>query len=258
MPFPPELESALADIPALSQASVRQPLSGGPANDSWLIEDRGKLRVLRIDKPLARKLGLNRHQELGVLETVAAAGIGPEVIWADPEAGLLVTAYIPEQVWSERNMHDPACLEQLAGTLRVLHRLPAAGPDFDPAQAALNYAAGIGTGAAAELAEKAATLARQLLPPGHPRALCHNDLAHANIIGSNPVRLIDWEYAAMGDPLFDLAVVVRYHQLSDPVTAGFLQACLGPIDAQTSGRFSAFCDLYDQLEALWYQAIEVC
>jgi thiamine kinase-like enzyme len=257
MQYPPELESVIAGIPALSGPAVRQPLGGGPASGSWLIEDRGKLRVLRIDTPLARILQLNRHVELGVLETVAAAGIGPELIWADPEAGLLLTAYIPGQVWSQKNVHDPVCLEQLAGTLRLLHGLSAAGPEFDPAQAALNYAAGIGTTAAAELAAKAVTLARQLLPPGHLRTLCHNDLAHANIIGSNPVRLIDWEYAAVGDPLFDLAVVVRYHQLPDHVTAGFLHACLGPIDAQTSERFDAFCDLYDQLAALWYLAIEV-
>ena len=44
-------------------------------------------------------------------------------------------------------------------------------------------------------------------------ALCHNDLVHSNIIDGDPVRLIDWEYSAVGDPYFDLAIVVRHHQL---------------------------------------------
>ena len=252
----PELQSAMADIPALAQAYVLQELTGGSVSDSWLVEAHGKRLVVRMDTPLARKLGLDRQGELRVLETVAAAGIGADLIWADPAAGVLVTAYIPGPVWSEKSLLDPAGLEQLAGTLRRLHSLPAAvAPDFNPGQAALTYARGIGTTAAVELAEKAVHLATQLLAPGHRRSLCHNDLVYSNIIGSDPIRLIDWEYAAVGDPLFDLAVVVRHHQLPDSVARGFLRASLGLPDAQTTERFNAFCDLYDLLSALWYMTV---
>ncbi len=253
---PPELQSAMADIPALAHACVLRELTGGSVSDSWLVEAHGKRMVVRVDTPLARELGLDRKGELRVLQTVAAAGIGADLIWADPAAGVLVTAYIPGPVWSEKSLLDPAGLEQLAGTLRRLHSLPAAvSPDFNPAQAALTYAGGIGTTAAAELAEKAVHLASQLLAPGYHRSLCHNDLVYSNIIGSDPVRLIDWEYAAVGDPLFDLAVVVRHHQLPDTVAQGFLRACLRLPDAQTTERFNAFCDLYDLLSALWYMAV---
>jgi aminoglycoside phosphotransferase (APT) family kinase protein len=251
----PELQSVMADIPALADACVLRELAGGSVSDSWLVEADGERWVVRMDSPLARKLGLDRQGELKVLETVAAAGIGPDLIWADPAAGVLVTAYIPAPVWSEKCMLDLAGLERLAGTLRRLHSLPAAAPDFNPAQAALTYARGIGTPTAVELAEKAVRLASQLLAPGHRRSLCHNDLVYSNIIGSRPVRLIDWEYAAVGDPLFDLAVVVRHHQLPDAVAQGFLRACLGLPDAQTSQRFNAFCDLYDVLSALWYMTV---
>jgi thiamine kinase len=251
----PELQSVMADIPALADACVLRELAGGSVSDSWLVEAHGEHRVVRMDTPLARKLGLDRQGELKVLETVAAAGIGPDLIWADPAAGVLVTAYIPGPVWSEKSMLDLAGLERLAGTLRRLHSLPAAAPDFNPAQAALTYAHGIGTPAAAELAEKAVRLTRQLLAPGHRRSLCHNDLVYSNIIDSEPVRLIDWEYAAVGDPLFDLAVIVRHHHLPDRVARGFLRACLGLQDAQTTERFNAFCDLYDLLSALWHMTV---
>ncbi len=251
----PDLRSALAQIPRLADARLLRNLGGGGASDSWLVEGQGKQLVVRIDTPLVRKLGLDRQAELGVLETVAAAGIGPQVIWADPAAGVLVTAYIPGQVWSERNIHDPALLERLAQTLRRLHTLPATAPAFNPARAARRYAADIGTAAAEELAQQATALAGQLLAPGHPGALCHNDLVYMNLIGFEPVRLIDWEYAAVGDPLFDLAIVVRHHRLSAAVANGFLQACLGPVDAKTSERFNAFCELYDLLAKLWYLAV---
>ena len=44
---------------------------------------------------------------------------------------------------------------------------------------------------------------------------CHNDLVLDNIIDTaDGLKLIDWEYAAMGDPYFDLAVLIEYSNLS--------------------------------------------
>jgi len=253
----PDLPPEVREIPLLEGARVHRRLAGGLASNSWLVEDRGDAMVVRVDTPLARKLNLDRVAELGVLETVSAAGIGPDVVWADPIAGLLVTRYIPETVWREKDVQDAPRLRNLTATLQRLHGLPAAGPVFDPAQAARTYALGIGTRAALELADEAVALASQLLEPEHRRALCHNDLVHMNIVGSNPVRLIDWEYAAVGDPLFDLAVVVRHHRLPATVAAEFLRSYhAGGIDAPLTERFHAFCHLYEMLAKLWYAAVD--
>jgi len=255
MPYRPDLPAACTEVPALADAVVRRALPGGQASDSWLVDGRGGTMVVRMDTPLARTLELDRRAELKILQTAEAAGIGPEVIWADPGAGLLVTRYIPEPVWEEKHIVNPLRLRALAGTLKRLHGLRTAGPEFDPGKAARAYAGSIGTTAAAELADRVVTLARQLLPPGQQRVLCHNDLVYMNIIGSNPVRLIDWEYAAAGDPLFDLAVVIRHHRLPAPIADGFLHDYLGKTDPATSERLEAFCQLYDLLCELWYLAV---
>jgi len=255
MQRPPELQSVMAGIPGLAGATMLQALGSGGASDSWLVEAGGRKLVVRVDTPLAQTLGLDRRRELKVLETVSREGIGPDVVWADAAAGVLVTAFVPGPVWEEKDVQKPAFLRQLAGTLKRLHRLPFAGPLFDPARAAQAYAASVGTRSAAELAARISTLARQLLTPADPCSLCHNDLVYTNILGFGPVRLIDWEYAAVGDPLFDLAVVVRHHQLKTELATGFLQACLGHVDAHVSERFDAFCGLYDLLAKLWYMAV---
>ena len=39
--------------------------------------------------------------------------------------------------------------------------------------------------------------------------------------------LIDWEYAAIGDAYFDLAVVVRHHDLDEPGVDGFVGSVPG-------------------------------
>jgi thiamine kinase-like enzyme len=40
--------------------------------------------------------------------------------------------------------------------------------------------------------------------------LCHNDLIVENFIFSDSVRIIDWEYAGMGDVSYDLATLGMY------------------------------------------------
>jgi thiamine kinase len=251
----PDVQSLITDIPVLSNAVVIEKLAGGPASDSWLVETDGKRQVVRIDTPRARKLGLDRNAELKVLKSVSAAAIGPEVIWANPNNGLLVTSYLPGDAWTAEQIHDSAHLARLARILRRLHALPASGPAFDPASASKRYARDIGTETGFELAAKAVDLAGQLLSAIRHQTLCHNDLVHSNIIGSDPVCLIDWEYAAIGDPLFDLATVVRHHELPAPIAREFLRSYFGSIDVKTRRRFDAFCNLYDLLTALWYMSV---
>jgi thiamine kinase len=249
----PELQSLIADIPAIGNATIVQELAGGPVSDSWLLKDEQRLLVLRVDSDAANRIGLDREAEIQVLQTVAAAGIGPRPVWADPGNGLLLTEYIGATVWQENDPQNPDRLKQLARTLRVLHELSFRGQAFQPAKAAHKYATGIGSDEAFKMAELALTLEAQLAACGQPPCLCHNDLVHTNIIGSGPVHLIDWEYAAMGDPLFDLAIVVRHHKLSDRITQAFLIDYMGEIDAETEQRFMLQCQLYDVLSDLWYR-----
>lgn len=53
--------------------------------------------------------------------------------------------------------------------------------------------------------------AMEHLPPAEPSALLHGDLLGQNILLSvdGPHHVIDWEYARMGDPAWDLAIVTR-------------------------------------------------
>ena len=64
------------------------------------------------------------------------------------------------------------------------------------------------------LLEDASQLAHRI-GPFRP-VLCHNDLLPANMIMSaGRLWLVDWEYAGMGHPLFDLASVSANAGLSD-------------------------------------------
>jgi thiamine kinase len=251
----PGLDILIGKIEPLRGAVVLEKLAGGPASDSWLLSAGDEKFVARLDKPLSRRLGLDRYAELEILETVSAVGIGPQVIWSDPENGVLISSYIPGCAWSSGDVHDLVRLEKLAVTLRRLHSLPPRGPAFEPGKKAQAYARVAGTETADTIAAQAAKQAEMLYSNFTHPAICHNDLVHSNIIGTGTVRLIDWEYAAVGDPGFDLAIVVRHHQLKLEQTESFLCAYYDAPGKEHFSRLESFCRLYDQLAALWYLSV---
>ncbi len=173
--------------------------------------------VLRVDEPGARHLDLDRRAEPGVLRVAAAAGLGPSVLHADADRGLLLTAWLPGRACSAADLQDAGNLECAAGLLRRLHATPLAAPVVDLNAAISRYAAKAGAPFADQALVAHQQLARSLAGnslagnslagAGEPRCFCHNDATPGNFIVSpgGDLKLIDWEYAGLCYPGFDLA-----------------------------------------------------
>jgi thiamine kinase-like enzyme len=98
----------------------------------------------------------------------------------------------------------------------------------------------------ATLQRRAAELVTLLRRNAHP-ALCHNDVHHLNIVDGAGLRMIDWEYAGLGEPLFDLASVCVYHRYARAERAALLAAYAGALDA----RLDAALWLFEYIRDLW-------
>jgi thiamine kinase len=246
------VDQALEAVPGFSEARVDAQLSDGPTNASFLLEKAGEQYVLRVDKPGAVKLGLNRRNEKQVCKIVAEAGLAPEPLYFDPVAGIYLRRYLPGRSWVESDLDNPGNLERLARLLGTLHRLPPAGAVFDPLAAATGYAAQLGSEESRSILHRSEKLMQQITAESMAPALCHNDLVCQNILEGERLMLIDWEYAGVGDPFFDLAVVVRHHDLDEKSAHGFLNACL---ERSASPReikhLQLQCDFYSCLLELW-------
>ena len=48
-----------------------------------------------------------------------------------------------------------------------------------------------------------------------PPVPCHNDLLNANFLDDGAIRIVDWEYAGMGDRFFDLANLSVNHEFGE-------------------------------------------
>lgn len=246
--------AALAAIPGMEGAAIVGPLAAGPTNATWLVEQDARHWVLRLDMPEIGSLGLDRESERQVCTAAAAAGITPEYRCFDPAAGIYLRRYVPGRALSGDDLGYPRTLDRLAAVLRTLHALPLAGRAFDPAAAVRRYAAQLGSRAASELAGRAlASLEGPAAGEGR-FATCHNDLVAENVLqtAAGDLLLIDWEYAGVGDPMFDLAVVIRHHGLREPLARGFLEAYLQrPAAAAENERLTRLCVFYGYLLELW-------
>ena len=88
-------------------------------------------------------------------------------------------------------------------------------------------------------------------------ALCHNDLLAANrLCCGGKLLALDWEYAASGDPLFDLAAVIEGDRLTEEEAGVLHQAWLDrDPDREEQDRLADQRVVYRCLSALWEEAV---
>jgi thiamine kinase len=250
------LQRVLDRIPGFSGATVEQQLSDGPTNASYLLARAGQLFVLRIDKKAARELGLDRLNEQRVYQAVSVAGMAPAMVYSNLSEGIVVRPYLPGRSWTADDLASFAQLQRLGCLLRRLHGLPPVGTAFDPLGAARRYA---GPMADTQPASHVEDLLRRMEQLAHdskkfpgPAVLCHNDLVCQNVLEGESLALIDWEYAAIGDPFFDLAVVLQHHQLDDSAADVLLRSYFErEATADELSHLAQQRDFYQCLLELW-------
>jgi len=247
------------EIPELGRLGYIRRLSGGGGWNETRLAARGEERfVVRFDTPAARRLGLDRTAELSVLRSIQGRGLGPELVFADLRQGLLVTRWLPGRTCTPGSLRNPRLLRHLGTTLRRLHETVPSPPNVAPldlARSVHRYASLVGGVRARRKARAACRSLRAAA--GHRRkpALCHNDPVAQNILRGPALRLIDWEFACPGDPLFDLAVVIGHHDLDEGRARALLGAARGRVHPSDRRGLTHLVEGYGNVRLLWETAV---
>jgi aminoglycoside phosphotransferase (APT) family kinase protein len=196
-----------------------QPLPGG----------RGCNQVVRIDTDAGsfvlrqRQLPLDRPGSAAMTElrcqmAAAAAGLAPRIIQAAMDGSWLLMDFIDAAPWTEEQLVSDDGVEQLGLRLAQLHGLPMPKgvPPFDAIRIAAGYLAQLRDQDPRRAAKhqpllaKVQDLSRDISALALPAALNHGDLQHGNMLGAGPM-LVDWEYAQLVDPTYDIACLLTYY-----------------------------------------------
>jgi thiamine kinase-like enzyme len=187
------------------------PLESGITNRNVRVRAGGRDYVIRLPGRETELLGIDREAEFQATEAAARIGVGPEVAIFLPDEGILVTRWIEGHTLADQELREPDVLSDVAESLRTVHKGPRLRARFSPFRLVERYhEAALERGVAREddyeRAHAIATEIEGLMSgPDHAPVPCHNDLLPANLVfDGERVRLVDWEYAGMGDRFFDL------------------------------------------------------
>src|SRR6476646_7023370 len=249
-----DLVTAMGRVPELAGHDLTlTALSGGITNRNYLVTLAGRpdRYVIRLAGNDTHLLGISREVEHAATVAAAGVGVGPEVTAFIRPDGYLVTRFIEGSPVSDEAVHQP-------DTLRRIHDGPAIPGLFVPlriveAYRALALARGVRIPAAYDLA---AAIGRRIegacLEAPIELRPCHNDLLNANFIDDGTrIRIVDWEYAGMGDPFFDLGNFSINHELTPDEDALLLAAYDGEIRPARLARLTLMRVVSDFREAMW-------
>jgi thiamine kinase len=193
--------------------------------------------VFRINAQNAQSLGLNRHAEWHIHQCIAQYNICKPYVYRDPKDIYWIRPFIESQTLQETLLN---CSEQdtsiylktVAKKLKMTHSIPlsSAWPNIDFKQRTDHYWKQIlkqiedSKALSDALSAYKNEIDIQLKSPGYSLRLCHMDPNPNNwIIDTDNIYLIDWEYAAIGNPAWDIAVFCDSCNLTNEQKEQFLK-----------------------------------
>jgi thiamine kinase-like enzyme len=231
-------------------------LDGGITNRNYRVAMGGGDYVLRICGKDTAVLGIDRDAECQATMAAAQLGVGPEVVVYRPDLEVLVTRWVEGRPATADDVR--AAIEPVAAALRAVHEGSALPARFDTFALVFGYRDEIRERGGAEPAgflEAAAAAARiqaVLTGSDHDLVPCHNDLLPANfLIVDDRIRIVDWEYAGMGDRFFDLGNLAVNNDFAAEDEERLIAAYFGELSARRLATLRLMRVMSDFREAMW-------
>jgi thiamine kinase-like enzyme len=230
-------------------------LSGGITNRNFRVDVDGASFVLRMGGQNTSLLGIDRVTEHAASLRAAEIGVGPQVeAFIEPE-GWLVTRFIEGRSVPPEAIRRPDGIRRVAAVLRRIHGAAPIPGRFDAHAVVDQYrveAEAHGVSVPPEFAAAHDVSERIRLARGaQAQVPCHNDLLNANFLDDGEIRIVDWEYAGMGDRFFDLANLSVNHEFEVDEDRMLVAAYFGEEKAADLAALRLMRFMSDFREAMW-------
>jgi thiamine kinase-like enzyme len=269
--MPPEeiAQTALRFVPGTGPVEIRR-IGSGLVNESYRVARDGRTYALRVPAPGSSLLGQDRSWECRVLERAAAHGLAPFIERCVPNEGILVARWAPGRAWTSELARQPSNIEKMARLARRVHALPVPPEPrvVNPAGWIAFYREALARRGRAPPPRSGRSPVVDALADEHLAALeqpsreeaiarggvlCHSDLHVQNLVeADHGLVLLDWEYAHVSEPLWDLAGWSCNNDFGGSLRAQLLAGYLGrDPPGQDPARLDRLVWLYDYVCVLW-------
>jgi thiamine kinase-like enzyme len=253
-----DVRGIVASIPALAGHDSPPQRLGGLTNRVYRLGDK----CLRVPGKGTEEY-INRANEAVAASEAAKAGVSPEVLHFDDKSGMMVTRFLEgaETMSPALFRTRPGSPGRAGKAFRKLHDSDAVFPfRFELFSMIDNYLKVLSTKDVAlptgyhdvvreaDQSVRAALAAREL-----PLAACHCDPLCENFLDTGErMWIVDWEYAGMNDPMWDLGDLSVEGQFDQAAEEEMIRAYFGgeprPAERGRIVIYKAMCDL---LWTLW-------
>ena len=231
-------------------------LGGGITNHNFKVDAPEGAYVLRIAGSDTDLLGIDRAVEYEAALAAAAVGVGPEVVDVRGAGGIPRHPLRRGRDRPARADARPGVIGRVAHALRAVHRGPSLPARFISFRVVEDYRS-VAYARGAEVPPSyvwARQVARRIERARGVFAErpCHNDLLNANFIDDGTrIRIVDWEYAGMGDVFFDLANFSVNNGLEPGERRLLLEAYADAVRPQDERALELMLFMSDFREAMW-------
>jgi thiamine kinase-like enzyme len=254
-----ELAAVVAAMPGWADAGVSATaLTLGITNRNFRVDVGAESFVVRLSGRDTDLLGIDREAERVAAEAAAAAGVAPEVVAFLPEHRALITRFVEADPLPPEELERPDVLEEVVRSVRAIHGMGEIPSTFDPFAIVREYrdvaeARGVRAPVAFDEALAAADAIRSSFDSAPmPLTPCHDDLLNANfLVRDGRVVIVDYEYAGMGDPFFDLGNLSINNGMSEDAQRILLELYFGGVTPSREARLALMRIVSDFREAMW-------
>lgn len=252
-----ELVSEVFQIPESDIYDIRC-LKSGMTNKSFLFQVKDRHYICRIPGP-GTELLINRMEESAVYEVIRPLGLSEHIFYINGRTGYKISEYYE----GARNAQADNW-EDITACMAALHRLHDSNltvPHSFDIRERISFYERLCTANGGTLFEDYETvhgwmteLMDRLDQLDRPKVLAHIDSNTDNflMLPDGSVRLIDWEYAGMCDPLIDISMCALYSYFDEASVEKLAEIYLGrPASHEEQLVIYSYLALGGFLWALW-------
>jgi aminoglycoside phosphotransferase (APT) family kinase protein len=255
----PQLEAAIGAVSEWTgRRIVATPITAGITNRNFRVDVDDEAFVVRLAGLDTHLLGIDRESEYAAGRAAAAAGVGPEIFRYMPHLGCLITRFVQGASIPTEDLEREEILASVVGSIRAFHAcppIPSAFLVFRICESYARLAAGRGVTVPKEWDQAHALGARIESAVNRAPILpvpCHNDLLNANfLLDGAHTWIVDYEYAGMGDPFFDLGNLSINNGLTQEAQDTLLHLYFGAPRNVHRARLALMRIVSDMREAMW-------
>ena len=230
------LNESMLKIDGLDSLSL---IKSGVYKDTYHCMYKEKNAILGHYKIQENHFNLNPQREANILIKINDLQLAPETLFFDKNTSIIITSKIEGEHFSHSNQRK-RLISRIAKGLLSLHSNDFIGITHTFRDSLIAYDEHLAGKEEENIFIQTIELYDSLSNVYDGYCLCHNDLHPENVLFNNRIQFIDWEYASLNLPYFDLAYAIEHFQMNKSEIGYFISEyseSIQDIDLDTINKY---------------------